>query len=53
MNDKLKDLSTKIKASRKGGGEQRIEAQHKKGSSPQEKELKCFLMKTVLRKSED
>ena len=31
MNDKLKDLSNKINASKEGGGVKRIEAQHKKG----------------------
>ena len=43
MNDKLKDLSTKIKASRKGGGEERIEAQHKKGKLTARERIEVLL----------
>ena len=43
MNDKLKDLSTKIKASRIGGGEERIEAQHKKGKLTARERIEVLL----------
>ena len=43
MNDKLIDLSTKINASRKGGGEKRIEAQHKKGKLTARERIEVIL----------
>ena len=43
MNDKLKDLSNKINASKEGGGERRIEAQHKKGKLTARERIEVLL----------
>ena len=43
MNDKLKDLSNKINASKEGGGVKRIEAQHKKGKLTARERIEVLL----------